>query len=122
MPGLVGDHVGLPHETRDAEAYQLYANGRFYLRRNEAGMRRSIDYFSAAIERDPAFARAYDGLAEAYSLLGVYGALAPRDAFPAHGLPSTGPFRSIPSSAKRTPHSAISNSSTNGTGPGPKSR
>ena len=82
MTELVGDAVRLPHETRDAEAYQLYANGRFYLRRNEAGMRRAIDYFSAAIERDAEFARAYVGLAEAYALLGVYGAIAPRDAFP----------------------------------------
>jgi TolB-like protein/DNA-binding winged helix-turn-helix (wHTH) protein/Tfp pilus assembly protein PilF len=82
MAELVGDAVSLPHETRDAEAYQLYANGRFYLRRNEAGMRRAIAYFSGAIERDPEFARAYVGLAEAYALLGVYGAIAPRDAFP----------------------------------------
>ena len=82
MPGSSAIPAGLQHETRDAEAYQLHAQRRFYSRRNEGGMRRSIDYFSAAIERDPAFARAYNGLAEAYSLLGVYGALAPRDAFP----------------------------------------
>ena len=82
MPELGAVRAELLHETRDAEAYQLYANGRFYLRRNEAGMRRSIEYFSAAIERDPMFARAYVGLAEAHALLGVYGAVAPRDAFP----------------------------------------
>jgi len=83
MPELVGELAGgLAHDTRDAEAYQLYANGRYYLRRNEAGMRRSIEYFELAIERDPAFARAYVGLAESYALLGVFGALAPHEAFP----------------------------------------
>ena len=82
-PEMVGTPITpLTHDTNDAEAYQLYANGRFYLRRNETGMRRAIEYFGQAIARDPGFARAYVGLAEGYSLLGVFGAMAPHEAFP----------------------------------------
>ena len=82
MPEFVVQSAGLSHKTHDAEAYQLFANGRFYLRRNEIGMRRSIEYFEQAVARDPGFAEAYVGLAESYSLLGVFGAMAPNEAFP----------------------------------------
>ena len=69
--------------TADSEAYQLYANGRFHLNRaNEDGLRHALADFEQAVERDPQFALAYVGIAEARSILGVFGAVAPRDTFP----------------------------------------
>ncbi len=69
--------------TEDAEAYQLYANGRFHLQRlNEDGLRQALASFELAVERDPQFALAYVGIAEAHSILGVFGVVAPGDTFP----------------------------------------
>jgi tetratricopeptide (TPR) repeat protein len=82
-----GDEKGLTkHYTESNEAYQLYLKGRFYwTKRTEEGMKKSLDYFQQAIEKDPTFALAYSGLAEAYCLLGTQdaaGAMAPDDAMP----------------------------------------
>ena len=69
--------------TADSEAYQLYANGRFQLYRvNEKSLRQGLADFERAVERDPQFALAYVGIAEARSILGVFGIVAPRDTFP----------------------------------------
>ncbi len=57
--------------TADNEAYQLYLKGRFHLSKyTEDSLRRSIDYYNQAINRDPQFALAYSGLADAYISLG----------------------------------------------------
>ena len=48
-------------------------------------MQKSIDYYQQSIEKDPNFALAYSGLADAYDLLGApdaTGAMAPEDAMP----------------------------------------
>jgi DNA-binding winged helix-turn-helix (wHTH) protein/TolB-like protein/Tfp pilus assembly protein PilF len=83
MPELVGDSPTLRLHTRDAEAYQLYVNGRFHRQLgNETALRRALEYFDEAIARDPSFAEAYVGVAEAYSTLAVFGAVAPHDGFP----------------------------------------
>jgi serine/threonine-protein kinase len=58
------------HYTENNEAFQLYLKGRFYWNKRTAeGMQKSLDYFQQAIERDPGFALAYSGLADAYDLL-----------------------------------------------------
>ena len=59
--------------TDDLEAYQLYLRGReaAYVR-SPASLRRAIEYFKQALARDPHYARAYIGLAEAHIGLGVY--------------------------------------------------
>jgi serine/threonine-protein kinase len=59
--------------TDDFEAYQLYLRGReaAYLR-SPSSLRRAIEYFRQALARDPHYARAHLGLAEAYIGLGVY--------------------------------------------------
>jgi TolB-like protein/DNA-binding winged helix-turn-helix (wHTH) protein/Tfp pilus assembly protein PilF len=83
IPGLAEETTVYVRPTSDAEAYQLYASGRFLRRRaDEDGLRRAIIQFERAIERDPDFALAYVGLAECYSILGVFGILAPHDTFP----------------------------------------
>lgn len=70
------------HYTENVEAYQLYVNGRFYWeRRTPEGLRKAIEYFEEAIEKDPNYALAHAGLADSYALLGVFH-LPPREAFP----------------------------------------
>lgn len=55
----------------DAEAYELYLKGRyFWNKRTVASYLKAIEYFKAAISRDPKYAQAYTGLADAYALLG----------------------------------------------------
>src|SRR5215831_6695727 len=55
------------HDTQNGEAYQLYLRGRYYFdQRTTEGMRRAIDFFQEAINKDPNYALAYAGLANAY--------------------------------------------------------
>jgi serine/threonine-protein kinase len=53
--------------TQNAEAYQLYLKGRYWSERlTEEGFRKAVEYFNQAIEKDPSYALAYCGLADAY--------------------------------------------------------
>ena len=53
--------------TVDPEAYNLYLKGRYHWNKYaEQGLRKAIDYFSQAIEIDPAYALAYAGIADSY--------------------------------------------------------
>jgi serine/threonine protein kinase/Flp pilus assembly protein TadD len=71
------------HDTPDSEAYRLYLRGRFHWNKfSDEGFTRSIDYFKQAIALDPRYARAYAGLADAYSLQGEMGVRRPHDVFP----------------------------------------
>ena len=68
---------------RDAEAYTLYLKGRHcWNQRTEVALRKSVEYFRAAIQRDARYAEAHAGLAEAYATLGLYGVAAPDDVMP----------------------------------------
>ena len=67
------------------EAYESYLKGRYFWNKRTAdGLHEAIDYFNEAIEKNPDYAEAYAGLADAYSLAGdwKYGLIAPRDAYP----------------------------------------
>jgi|CZKC01.1.fsa_nt_gi TolB-like protein/predicted Ser/Thr protein kinase/cytochrome c-type biogenesis protein CcmH/NrfG len=60
--------------TQNPEAYQLYVKGRYYWnKRTRADIKSSISYFNQAIDKDPGYALAYSGLADAYSVLTAYG-------------------------------------------------
>jgi len=60
--------------TENAEAYRLYLKGRYSWNKwTEAGSRKAIEYFEEAIAKDPGYALAYAGLADAYNSLGSYG-------------------------------------------------
>ncbi|HEY8186956.1 MAG TPA: protein kinase, partial [Pyrinomonadaceae bacterium] len=63
-----GGEKGLDkHYTENNEAYQLYLKGRFYWnKRTGDSLKKSIEYFNQAIEKDPSFALAYAGLADCY--------------------------------------------------------
>jgi TolB-like protein/DNA-binding winged helix-turn-helix (wHTH) protein/Tfp pilus assembly protein PilF len=67
----------------DPEAYETYLKGYyFWNKRTEAGLRKSLGYFQQAVDRDPGYAPAYLGLADAYNLLGVYSLIPSKEAFP----------------------------------------
>jgi TolB-like protein/Flp pilus assembly protein TadD len=55
------------HFTENPEAYQLYLKGRYYWnKRTPDGIQKAIEYFQAAIAKDPRYAGAYAGLADCY--------------------------------------------------------
>jgi serine/threonine protein kinase/Flp pilus assembly protein TadD len=59
------------HYTENPEAYQLYLRGRYFWNKfTEDGLKKSIEYFNQAIEKDPNYAQAYAGIAVAYNVLG----------------------------------------------------
>lgn len=69
--------------TENREAYQYYLQGRFHWnKRTGQGLRKSIECFRAAIERDPHYALAYAGLADSFAILAAYGALPPAEFAP----------------------------------------
>ena len=66
--------------TLHLEAYDLYLKGRyFYERPTEQNLRTAELLFKQAIEKDSSFGRAYAGLSDTYTYLGVLG-LSKRDA------------------------------------------
>jgi serine/threonine-protein kinase len=59
---------------KDVDAFNLYLKGRYYWNKRTADdLQKGIGYFQQAIGRDPAYALAYAGLADSYSLLAQYG-------------------------------------------------
>src|SRR5438067_12110055 len=69
--------------TANPEAHELYLKGRFFWNKRTADdLRRSIDYFDQAIAKDPNYALAYAGLAQAWNLLPAFNGGAPKDCFP----------------------------------------
>ena len=69
--------------TGDSESYQLYLKGRYYSNKaNIEGLKKSVEYFQQAIEKDPGNALAYAGLANSYGTLGIFANLQSKDAFP----------------------------------------
>ena len=67
----------------DPGAHEAYLRGRFYWNKFTAeGFKKSIDYFQQALEKDPAYALAYAGLADAYNILAVASHLPPKEVMP----------------------------------------
>ncbi len=65
------------------EAYQAYSKGRFYWNKRTAqDLQRAIGFFQQAVDKDPDYALAYDGLADSWLPLGWYGYLSPSATFP----------------------------------------
>ena len=69
--------------TADPDAYRAYSEGRFWSnKRTEEDLKKAIGFFQQAIDKDPNYALAYDGLADCWIPLGWYGFVAPSEAFP----------------------------------------
>jgi serine/threonine-protein kinase len=70
-------------QTKNLEAYNLYIQGRkMWQTRTREGMRGSIEKFELALAKDPSFALAHVGIADAYSQLAGYSYAAPKVSFP----------------------------------------
>jgi serine/threonine-protein kinase len=67
--------------TADVTAYEFYLRGRHeWNRRQLAPLRRALAYYDSAVMKDPRYALAYAGLADAYVVLGTWGHLTPGEA------------------------------------------
>jgi len=67
--------------TENAEAYELYLQGRFAWRqRHEVNIRKSIELFEKAITLDPDFARAHEALAVSWAVLPVWAGISNAEA------------------------------------------
>jgi TolB-like protein len=63
--------------TQNPEAYELYLKGRYaWNKRTAPDLATAISYFNQAIAKDPSYAMAYAGLADAYATLPTYGGVA----------------------------------------------
>ena len=68
--------------TSDLTAYELYLKGRsLWGKRSGDNLPKAIAFYEQAIARDPNYALAYSGLAEAYVLLPLYTGMTPEDAY-----------------------------------------
>ena len=80
------EQAALAHsKVVNAEAYEAYLKGRyFWNKRNGDGLKKAIEYFTLAIEKNPRYAEAYTGLGDAYALSGdwEYGILPPDKSLP----------------------------------------
>ena len=66
--------------TDDLDAYDLYLKGHyFWNKRTEESLKKSIQYFQQAIEKDPDYALAYSGLADSYHTLQDYSSISPKE-------------------------------------------
>ncbi len=69
--------------TDNNEAYQLYLKGRYHWNKRQINeFEKAVDFFRQAIERDPNYALAYSGAADAYSLFEAYGDFRAKDYMP----------------------------------------
>jgi Tfp pilus assembly protein PilF len=69
--------------TPDPQAYQLYLQGRRDIQEfTEHGFKQSVVDFQNAIQRDPEYAAAYAGLADAYSYQASFELRKPKDVMP----------------------------------------
>jgi TolB-like protein/DNA-binding winged helix-turn-helix (wHTH) protein/Flp pilus assembly protein TadD len=67
----------------NSDAYRSYSKGRFFWnKRNEQDLKKAITFFQQAVDADPGYALAYDGLADSWIPLGWYGFMPPSETFP----------------------------------------
>jgi len=80
---LIGGRGSLVAPTTDnLEAYTQYLKGRFFFNKfTEPDLRKGLDFFERALEQDPAYARAYAGIADCWSTL-ADDWVVPDDAYP----------------------------------------
>jgi serine/threonine-protein kinase len=78
--GGATDHLVAP--TKNIEAYNLYLKGRFFFNKfTEPGLQKALELFQHALLEDPAFGRAYAGIADVWCNL-ADDWVAPDDAYP----------------------------------------
>jgi serine/threonine-protein kinase len=71
-----------PPSTTNSPAFEAYLRARYeFNQRTPQSLRRSLQYFQLAIDKDPKYAEAYAGLANTYDELGQYEVLPSKEAF-----------------------------------------
>jgi DNA-binding winged helix-turn-helix (wHTH) protein/TolB-like protein/Tfp pilus assembly protein PilF len=69
--------------TQNSAAYLAYANGKLaWSRLTGQSLNQAIAEFEKALALDPRYALAHVGIADSYATLGVFGVMAPHDAYP----------------------------------------
>jgi eukaryotic-like serine/threonine-protein kinase len=69
--------------TENPEAFQLCLKGRYHWnKRTEESLKKSLECFNLAVEKDPACAPAYAGLADSYAMLVWNMMVSPREGLP----------------------------------------
>jgi serine/threonine-protein kinase len=80
--GLPGPALARRH-PEDVQIYTLYLKGRYaWNKRTPDSLRRSLEFFGEALDRDPGYALAYAGQADVYNVLGWWSDVSPGMAFP----------------------------------------
>jgi len=65
------------------DAYEAYSKGRFFWnKRTQEDLKKAIGFFQQAVDKDPNYALAYDGLADCWLPLAWYGYMSPSEALP----------------------------------------
>jgi DNA-binding winged helix-turn-helix (wHTH) protein/TolB-like protein len=73
----------LKRYTESTDAYQAYLKGRYFLdKRTVDSIKKAMDYFQQAIDKDRNYALAYAGLADCYHRLWQFGAKSAQEAIP----------------------------------------
>jgi serine/threonine protein kinase/tetratricopeptide (TPR) repeat protein len=81
-PTLLGEQKArlIKRKPVNLEAYNLYLRGLFFWhKRGETYLKKAIQCFEQAIEKELYYALAYAGLASSYSLLPIYSSLPPKE-------------------------------------------
>jgi adenylate cyclase len=79
----MGNFENRQASTASLEAYEAYLKGRFHLNKwRREDFQKGLEYFQQALDMDPNYALAHAGLAKAYSFLGLWGVLPPKEAYP----------------------------------------
>jgi TolB-like protein len=68
--------------TKNLEAYSLYVKGRALLYRRGASLPVAVEWFKKAVALDPVYALALAGIADAYTVLAMYGFIHPETSRP----------------------------------------
>jgi len=79
---LLGESRGSAQQ-RDPEVLDSYLRGRYLWNKGDRdSVKRSLEYFNGAVDRDQNYAAAFAGLADSYRLLGMYYVMLPSEAYP----------------------------------------
>ncbi len=69
--------------TENAEAFELYLKGEYHRQKaTPEDTKKSVEFYKQALELDPNYALAHQGLALAYRISPAYGTLTPNEAYP----------------------------------------
>jgi TolB-like protein/Tfp pilus assembly protein PilF len=69
--------------TANLEAHELYLKGRYvWNRRTAENLKKALNYFQQAAQKDPNYALAYAGIADTYAVMPAYSAGSPQDCLP----------------------------------------